>query len=170
MLFLITSFFADLYFKSLQRLKLIFLGKAVPYLTETKLLDIINKCKSDGSYSLLIRTLGEVFLSAQALSLSFQKSEKDDSPLTALLDRAPASLLCPPGDLSKEAVRSLQGEDKEEDSSDPTPTVPQPDDTSVDLPAVRRAFTALWSLPGTIIILFYFKLFCTLSFNRRFYY
>ncbi|XP_008203541.1 ubiquitin-protein ligase E3A isoform X1 [Nasonia vitripennis] len=123
-------------------------GKAVPYLTETKLLDIINKCKSDGSYSLLIRTLGEVFLSAQALSLSFQKSEKDDSPLTALLDRAPASLLCPPGDLSKEAVRSLQGEDKEEDSSDPTPTVPQLDDTSVDLPAVRRAFAALWSLPG----------------------
>lgn len=126
----------------------------MPYLTETKLLDIINKCKSEGSYSLLIRTLGEVFSSAQALSRSFQKSEKDDSPLTALLDRAPTSLLCPPADLSKEAVRSLQGEDKEEDSSDPTPTVPQLDDTSVDLPAVRRAFTALWSLPGKGYIIF----------------
>lgn len=120
----------------------------MPFLTEAKLLDIINKCKSENSYSLLIRTLGEVFSSAQALSRSFQKSEKNDSPLTALLDRAPAALLCPSGDLSKEAVRSLQGEDKEEDSSDPTPTVPQQDDTSVDLLAVRRAFSALWSLPG----------------------
>ncbi|XP_024945758.1 ubiquitin-protein ligase E3A [Cephus cinctus] len=123
-------------------------GKPVPYLTEAKLLDIIERCKSEGSYSLLIRTLGEVFSSAEALSRSFQKTAKNDSPLTALLDRAPVSLLGPPGDLSKEAVRSLQGEDKEEDSSDPSPAVPYPDDTNVDLPAVRRAFAALWSLPG----------------------
>ncbi|XP_012279942.1 ubiquitin-protein ligase E3A isoform X2 [Orussus abietinus] len=122
--------------------------KPVPYLTEAKLLDIIERCKSEGSYSLLIRTLGEVFSTADNLSCSFQKSEKTDSPLAALLDRAPDSLLRPPGDLSKEAVRSLQGEDKEEDSSDPSPTVPHPDDSSVDLPAVRRAFAALWSLPG----------------------
>ncbi|XP_015513298.1 ubiquitin-protein ligase E3A isoform X1 [Neodiprion pinetum] len=123
-------------------------GKPVPYLTEPKLLDIIQQCKSEESYSLLIRTLGEVFSSAEALSRSFQKSAENDSPLAALLDRAPVDLLGPPRDLSKEAVRSLQGEDKEEDSSDPSPTVPHPDDTSVDLPAVRRAFTALWSLPG----------------------
>ena len=122
----------------------------MPYLTEAKLLDIINQCKSDGSYSLLIRTLGEVFSSAEALSRSFQKTEKNDSPLVALLERAPADLLSTPGDLNKEAVRSLQGEDKEEDSSDPTPTIPHPDDTSVDLPAVRRAFSSLWALlwPG----------------------
>ncbi|KAL7303182.1 hypothetical protein TKK_0004385 [Trichogramma kaykai] len=123
-------------------------GKSVPYLTEGKLLDIIQKCKSEGSYSLLIRTLGEVFSSAQALAQSFQKTPKNDSPLTALLDRAPTSLLCPPGDMSKETVRSLQGEDKEEDSSDPSPSTPLFDDTSVDLPAVRRSFAALWSLPG----------------------
>ena len=60
------------------------------------------------------------------------------------------ALLGPPGDLNKEAVRSLQGEDKDEDSSDPTPVISHPDDTSVDLRAVRRAFTALWTLPGTI--------------------
>lgn len=120
----------------------------MPYLTEAKLLDIIGQCKSEGSYSLLIRTLGEVFSSAEALSRSFQKTEKDDSPLAALLERAPVDLLSIPGDLNKEAVRSLQGEDKEEDSSDPTPTVPHPDDTSVDLAAVRRSFAALWSLPG----------------------
>ncbi|XP_048511578.1 ubiquitin-protein ligase E3A isoform X2 [Athalia rosae] len=123
-------------------------GKPVPFLTEPKLLDIIQRCKSEGSYSLLIRTLGEVFSSAEALSRSFQKSAENDSPLAALLDRAPVALLGPPGDLSKEAVRSLQGEDKEEDSSDPSPTEPHPDDTSVDLPAVRRAFSSLWSLPG----------------------
>ena len=52
--------------------------------------------------------------------------------------------------MDKEAIRSLQGEDKEEDSSEPSPTVPSNDDTSVDLPAVRRAFTALWFLPGSI--------------------
>ncbi|KAK2580164.1 hypothetical protein KPH14_012435 [Odynerus spinipes] len=123
--------------------------KSEPYLTEAKLLDIINKCKSEGSYSLLIHTLGEVFSSREALSRSFQKTEKNDSPLAALLDRAPDNLLRPPADLNKEAVRSLQGEDKEEDSSDPSPTVPpNDDDTSVDLLAVRRAFKALWTLPG----------------------
>lgn len=124
------------------------IGKQEPYLTEDKLLDIITKCKAESSYSLLIHTLGEIFSSAKALSLSFQKTEKSDSPLAALLDRAPDTLLRPPADLSKEAVRSLQGEDKEEDSSDPSPTVPNNDDTSVDLPSVRRAFEALWSLPG----------------------
>lgn len=113
-------------------------------------MDIIERCKAEGSYSLLIRTLGEVFSSAEALSRSFQRVEKNDSPLTALLDRAPVSLLRPPSDLSKEAVRSLQGEDKDVDSSDPSPAVPHPADTSVDLEAVRRSFTALWSLPGNL--------------------
>ncbi|XP_053995543.1 ubiquitin-protein ligase E3A isoform X1 [Hylaeus anthracinus] len=122
-------------------------GKRVLYLTEGKLLDIIEKCKSEGSYSLLIRTLGEVFSSGKALCLSFQKTAKNDSLLTALLNRASDSLLRP-GDMDKEAIRSIQGEDKEEDSSEESPTVPNNDDTSVDLPAVRRAFAALWSLPG----------------------
>lgn len=130
-------------------------GKEEPYITEGKLLEIIEKCKTEGSYSLLIRTLGEVFSSAEALSRSFQKTEKNDSPLAALLERAPVSLLRPPGDLNKEAVRSLQGEDKEEDSSDPSPAVLHPDDTSVDLPGVRRAFTALWSLPGIFLFLLF---------------
>lgn len=125
-----------------------FLGKQELYLTEEKLLDIIKRCKAEASYSLLIRTLGVVFSSAKALSLSFQKTEKNNSPLAALLDRAPDTLLRPPADLNKEAVRSLQGEDKDEDSSDPSPTVPNNDDTSVDLPSVRRAFEALWSVPG----------------------
>ncbi|XP_026674769.1 ubiquitin-protein ligase E3A isoform X1 [Ceratina calcarata] len=124
--------------------------KQDPYLTEAKLLDIIERCKSEGSYSLLIRTLGEVFSCAKALSLSFQKTVKNDSPLAALLDRASDTLLRPPGDMDKEAIRSIQGEDKEEDSSEPSPTVPNNDDTSVDLPAVRRAFAALWSLPGEV--------------------
>ena len=128
-------------------------GKEEPYLTEAKLLEIIETCKTEGLYSLLIRTLGEVFSSAKALSRSFQKTEKNDSPLAVLLDRAPVSLLRPPGDLNKEAVRSLQGEDKEEDSSDPSPAIPHPHDTSVDLPAVRRAFTALWSLPGIFFLI-----------------
>lgn len=118
------------------------------YLTEAILLDIIEKCKSEGSYSLLIRTLGLVFSSREALGRSFHKTDKTNSPLSALLDRAPESLLRPPSDLNKEAVRSLQGEDKEEDSSDPSPIVPNSDDTIVDLQAVRRAFAALWSLPG----------------------
>lgn len=125
-----------------------FSGKQIPYLTESKLMDIIEHCKSEGSYSKLIRTLGEVFSSSDALSRSFQKAEKNDSPLAALLDRAPESLLKQPRDLSKEAVRSLQGEDKDIDSSDPSPTLPSVDDTTVDLEAVRRSFAALMTLPG----------------------
>lgn len=64
-------------------------------------------------------------------------------------------MLKPPGDMDKEAIRSIQGEDKEEDSSEPSPTVPNKDDTSVDLPAVRRAFAALWSLPGIHFFFFF---------------
>ncbi|EZA49622.1 hypothetical protein DMN91_005559 [Ooceraea biroi] len=125
-------------------------GKQELYLTEAKLLDIIEKCKMEGSYSLLIRTLGEVFSSGKALSMSFRKTEKSNSPLVALLEKAPDTLLRPPADLDKETVRSLQGEDKEQDSSDPSPTVPNNDDTTVDLPSVRRAFEALWSVPGEV--------------------
>ncbi|XP_034937131.1 ubiquitin-protein ligase E3A [Chelonus insularis] len=120
--------------------------KPIPYLTEAKLLDLIESCKVEGSYSSLIRSLGEVFSSSEALSRSFQKVEQSESPLVALLERAPVSLLQPPGDLSKEAVRSLQGEDKDIDSSDPS--IPSLDDTNVDLEAVRRSFAALWTLPG----------------------
>lgn len=137
-------------------------GKQDPYLTEAKLLDIIERCKSEGSYSLLIRTLGEIFSCAKALSLSFQKTVKNDSPLAALLNRASDSLLRPPGDMDKEAIRSIQGEDKEEDSSEPSSTVPNNDDTSIDLPAVRRAFAALWSLPGK-------KMFCKINIVNKAY-
>lgn len=108
----------------------------------------MSTCKTEENYSLLIRTLGEVFSSSTSLSKSFQRTEKNDSPLDALLDRAPVSLLKPPGDLNKEAVRVLQGEDKEIDSSDPAPAVSSPDDTSVDIESVRRSFAALWSIPG----------------------
>lgn len=96
-----------------------------------------------------------MFSCAKALSLSFQKTVKNDSPLAALLDRASDSLLRPPGDMDKEAIRSIQGEDKEEDSSELSPTVPNNDDTSVDLPSVRRAFSALWSVPGGNVSSFY---------------
>ncbi|KAJ8914588.1 hypothetical protein NQ315_017293 [Exocentrus adspersus] len=112
-------------------------GVPVPqFLTEQSLYDIIDECESNDSYSPLIRTLGEVFSSIENLSKSFLQTE----------------LSSPHGSdvkgLNKEEVRSLEGEkDKDEDScaeSSKDKVLP------VDLPAVRRAFAALFKLKTSI--------------------
>lgn len=62
--------------------------KTVPYLTEQKLKDIIASCTKTSCYSLLIRTLGEVYSGIDSLSKSF-RCEAPHSPIDAMLDRVP---------------------------------------------------------------------------------
>ncbi|KAJ4451048.1 hypothetical protein ANN_02484, partial [Periplaneta americana] len=89
-------------------------GKEVPYINEEKLLKILETCKEESSYSLLIRTLGEVYSSADSLSQSFIK-QHPDSPIDAMLDKAPKDLK----NLKKEDVRIMEGDlDKDEDSQE----------------------------------------------------
>ncbi|XP_034241266.1 ubiquitin-protein ligase E3A isoform X1 [Thrips palmi] len=139
--------------------------KPVPYITEEKLLKILETCKKESSYSLLIRTLGEVFSNADSLFHSFVK-RIPESPLEALLDKAP------PGDLrllKKEDVRTLEGDqDKDEDCQEEAMRAQTAMalghcsrpmgadigvwDTYVDLPALRRAYAALFDqVPGSIL-------------------
>ncbi|XP_052120401.1 ubiquitin-protein ligase E3A isoform X2 [Frankliniella occidentalis] len=142
--------------------------KPIPHITEEKLLKILETCKRESSYSLLIRTLGEVFSSADSLFHSFVK-RIPESPLEALLDKAP------PGDLrllKKEDVRTLEGDqDKDEDSQEaalrehcaqaalvlghcsrPVRVDIGIWDTYVDLPSLRRAYAALFEqVPGTTL-------------------
>ncbi|KAJ1525999.1 hypothetical protein ONE63_009178 [Megalurothrips usitatus] len=142
--------------------------KQIPYITEEKLLKILETCKKESSYSLLIRTLGEVFSSADSLSNSFVK-RIPESPLDVLLDKAP------PGDLrllKKEDVRALEADqDKDEDSQEaairahcvqaalalghcsrPVGVDIGVWDTYVDIPSLRRTYTALFEqVPGAIL-------------------
>ncbi|XP_066998612.1 ubiquitin-protein ligase E3A [Anabrus simplex] len=132
-------------------------GKQVPFLTEEKLLKILETCKRENSYSLLIRTLGEVYSSSVSLSQSFLK-QHPDSPIDAMLDKAPKDLK----NLKKEDVRTLEGDlDKDEDSQEATDKADcsegcnsykpsAPDDISVDIPSLRRSYKALLEVPGNV--------------------
>ena len=134
-------------------------GKEVPYINEEKLLKILETCKQESSYSLLIRTLGEVYSSADSLSQSFIK-QHPDSPLDAMLDKAPKDLK----NLKKEDVRIMEGDlDKDEDSQEVSEeggecsqgsrswnTTSMLDDVRVDIPSLRRAYKALFEVPGSV--------------------
>ncbi|GFG33317.1 hypothetical protein Cfor_09976 [Coptotermes formosanus] len=134
-------------------------GKEVPYITEEKLLKILETCKQGSSYSLLIRTLGEVYSSADSLSQSFLK-QHPDSPIDAMLDKAPKDLK----NLKKEDVRTMEGDlDKDEDSqevneeggecsgsSQSWKSSSPSDDLKVDIPSLRRAYKALFEVPGNV--------------------
>ncbi|KAK9871311.1 hypothetical protein WA026_011579 [Henosepilachna vigintioctopunctata] len=113
------------------------------YLTEQILYDIIDECEASDSYSKLIRTLGEVFSNIECLACSFLQTESLDSEQkSADSDKEKIK------GLNKEEVRSLEGEkDKDEDSCvEPSKNSLPP----VDLPAVRRAFAALFKLKTSI--------------------
>lgn len=116
-------------------------------------MNILETCKNEGSYSLLIRTLGHVFSSAESLSKSFIKKDLD-SPVEAMLDRASLNF----NNLKKEDVRALEGDlDKDEDSQElkeegdsgeKNHKITPIDDVSVDIPSLRRSYEALFAVPG----------------------
>ncbi|CAG9859046.1 unnamed protein product [Phyllotreta striolata] len=111
------------------------------FLTEQALYDIIDECEANNSYSPLIRTLGEIFSSIENLSKSFPQEAKSPSQAYSLDDADIKAL-------KKEEVRTLEGEkDKDEDSSADSIKSSLP---LVDVPSVRRAFTALFKLKKSI--------------------
>lgn len=67
---------------------LYFSDKAPPFLSEHRLNEILDICKQEDCYLLLIRTIGKIFSDSEALARSFLK-ETPCSPIDALLDRAP---------------------------------------------------------------------------------
>lgn len=107
----------------------------------------------------MIRTLGEVYSSADSLSQSFLK-QHPDSPIDAMLDKAPKDLK----NLKKEDVRTMEGDlDKDEDSqevneeggecsgsSQSWKSSSPSDDLKVDIPSLRRAYKALFEVPGNV--------------------
>lgn len=135
------------------------LDKEVPYITEEKLLKILETCKQEKNYALLIRTLGKVYSSADSLSQSFIK-QHPDSPIDAMLDKAPKDLK----NLKKEDVRTMEGDlDKDEDSQEvdeeggecsqssrSQKSISPADDLRVDIPSLRRAYKALFEVPGNV--------------------
>lgn len=103
---------------------------------ENTLIEIIEKCKEEQNYSLLIRTLGQVFSCEESLKRSFKRDITKDN-------------------LSKEDIRAMEvDEDKDKDSSKEGSAEEERDsiDTkpvvlTVDVMSVRRAFSALFKIP-----------------------
>ncbi|GFR22660.1 ubiquitin-protein ligase E3A [Trichonephila clavata] len=110
-------------------------SREVLFLDENRLLEIIEKCKEEQNFSLLIRTLGQVFSSEESLKKSFKSDITKDN-------------------LSKEDIRAMEvDEDKDKDSSkeggssEEEPVDAKPPVVTVDINSVRRAFTALFKIP-----------------------
>lgn len=61
-----------------------------PFVDEEKMMDLIVQCKTQNSYSLMIKTLGEVFSLRKSVATSFQKVPK--TSIDAMLDKAPGDL------------------------------------------------------------------------------
>jgi ubiquitin-protein ligase E3 A len=111
------------------------------YLDESSLMDMLETCEKEGSYSLIIRTLGLIFSSPEAIAKSFQKLPK--TSVDEILEKVPQD----PKDLKKEDIRSLEGDlDKDEDCSDikDQEEVEDPTKTNIDFPGLRRSMKKLY--------------------------
>uniref|UniRef100_T1IQC0 Ubiquitin-protein ligase E3A n=1 Tax=Strigamia maritima TaxID=126957 RepID=T1IQC0_STRMM len=109
------------------------------YLTEAKLIEIINTCVASNNYSLLIRTLGEVYSKSEYLNRSFIKQRNGTETRAETL--------------TKEDLRAMEDDqDKDEDSKETNDTNDnwklKPDEVTVDVASLRRAYTALFQIPG----------------------
>lgn len=111
------------------------------YLDEAALLEMLDTCEREGSYSLIIRTLGLIFSSQESIAKSFQKVPK--TSIDEILDKVPQD----PKDMKKEDIRSLEGDlDKDEDCSDlrDQEEIEDPTKTTIDFPGLRRSMKKLY--------------------------
>lgn len=104
------------------------------------MLFVIEKCKKDGVFALLVRTIGQIYSSAECLNKSFR-----------LLKPSACEQNRP-----KEEIRESEGEpDKDEDSMDTSDTQEavrssqlKLDEITLDFQSLRRAYQQLFSLEG----------------------
>ncbi|XP_019647269.1 PREDICTED: ubiquitin-protein ligase E3A-like isoform X1 [Branchiostoma belcheri] len=90
------------------------------FLTETGLQEMLDSCEKDGSFSPVIRTLGEVFSSVEALKHSFCKSQ----PESQLPDTS----------------TEIEKHDRELSEKE----IHKEDELTIDVEAVRRSYAALF--------------------------
>ncbi len=138
----------DIFAKSIDKQTFPAEKKAVPYLDEGKLHDIIDECKRDESWSKLIRTIGSVFNNTDSMLLSFRKS---DSKMPSKEELRSMEV-----DQDKDKDDKEMDADVDEDSTmtevetacDNSKRVPLRDDeVTVDLESVRRSYGELFSIP-----------------------
>lgn len=120
------------------------------YLNEDRVHEMISICKKENTFSLLIRTIGQVYSSAESLMRSFRKDGSN-----ALRSKTQV--------LTKEDLRAMEvDQDKDTDSLeelvlDEEPGSPKVKNTSavnemhndltLDLEALRRAYAELFAFP-----------------------
>ncbi|XP_011931150.1 PREDICTED: ubiquitin-protein ligase E3A isoform X6 [Cercocebus atys] len=126
--------------------------KDVTYLTEEKVYEILELCREREDYSPLIRVIGRVFSSAEALVQSFRKVKqhtkeelkslqaKDEDKDEDEKEKAACSAAAMEED--SEASSSRIGDSSQGDNN---LQKVGPDDVSVDIDAIRRVYTRLLS-------------------------
>jgi len=130
--------------------------KMIVTLDETKLDKLLQDCSSTNNYSPLLKTLWDVFSSPESLASSWPSDGGQDppQPLSTTIDLASLELK----KMTKEEVRSLEGEnEKDVDSSEAEKAKkPASKDTgkvcqcTVDIEALRRSYDKLFALENSI--------------------
>ncbi|XP_014676570.1 PREDICTED: ubiquitin-protein ligase E3A-like [Priapulus caudatus] len=134
-------------------------SKAIPFLTEESMYEVLQRCEQQNNYSELIRTIGHVFSDPAVLNRSFLLPVAPPKPDDA----------CSETPLCKEEKRALEGDqDKDTDStqvmedadcagaaaSDAAATAADAvaaettDAVAVDVAAVRRVYARLFAIAG----------------------
>ena len=127
--------------------------KEVPYLDETRLHNIIEECKIEGSWSRLIRTIGSVFNNPDSMLLSFRKSS-DSSPSKEELRAMEVDQDKDKDEKERDSDREMDEEEINAEmidvgiSCDKSKNILLNDDeVTVDLESVRQAYSELFSIP-----------------------
>ena len=119
--------------------------KEVPTLSLEKLKNIIAHCEAEANWSLLIRTIGQVFNNPESLSKSFRKEAKSKEELHAMQQ-----------DMDKDTDEKASEGMEEGDGEPPggaSVTVKPPhslreDEVTVDMDSVRESYSTLFAIPS----------------------
>jgi len=131
-------------------------GKVMQTLDEEKLGKLVKECESSGNYGPLKQSLWDVFSSQISLANSWLihpstgASEQEVQPLAKAIEGAGAEVR----KMTKEEVRSLEGETEKDVDSSQLQSVSAPvTDTSVctlDIESLRRSYDTLFGLDNKI--------------------
>lgn len=112
------------------------------HLTENTVCMILSSCEEKGDYSALVRVIGRLFSSAEALMKSFRKDEA-----AATGDREPSPTTDRCGEECKESSEAAAAASSSSPTSSSSAAGGETADVSVDICSVRRVYRKLLAVP-----------------------
>ncbi|CRK96978.1 CLUMA_CG010297, isoform A [Clunio marinus] len=118
-------------------------SKEILFVDETKLNELMDLCEQTKDFAPIIRCLGSILYSKESVVKSFQRKTK--SSIDVIFDRVKPSSI---NTMKKEDIRTLEDDEKEEDSmaTEEETKLNDPTYTPVDVESIRRCMTRLFQL------------------------